>query len=356
VRPPISTYQYLWLPVVACSSAVLIEPSSFLSGCGSRGGLDGGVLFDGRPFFEDTGVNDSAVTFSRSPAVQATLPSCPRTTYVFDAGTPTQGGVDVQIEASCSPGERCEFYDTIPCYDAGVTWNTATFCGCLNGQWSCGTDDFTAAYCAPSYSCPDAPLLQSAASDGGELLPRGPCHNGDDCLVRTREQCQDGSTGITSAHACGCAQSGLATWQCDWAWSTAAGCAGEVADASASRSDAGAYWIHVEGDGNPYDLTDSPVFFNPFACASDATLSGCFASHLAPCLDTAVSPGSRGSYFDRNGDLWTLTSTSIQAASPQGAIGGPIAEGTLEVAAMRPDGTTTQLRLTFHAAYKWVTC
>src|SRR5258708_5825618 len=91
-----------------------------------------------------------------------------------------------------------------PADDAGVAWTSFTVCACdgtgppsatTSVGWLCNTDPWSPHYCTAPASCPADPLPYASASDAGALLPTGPCHDGDDCLVRTREQCIAGTTG-----------------------------------------------------------------------------------------------------------------------------------------------------------------
>ncbi len=116
------------------------------------------------------------------------------------------------------------------------------------------------------------------------------------------------------------------------------------------------YWIRVEGEGAPFELRDAPVFFYPIACDADAHLSGCYRDGLAPCLSANVTPTNTGTYYDRDGDAWQLTSTSIKPAAGQDSVGGERADGVLEVDAVGPEGATLHLVFTFQAKYRTVIC
>jgi len=67
-------------------------------------------------------------------------------------------------------------------------------------------------------------------------------------------------------------------------------------------------------------------------------------------------PKSCSNALRPNGDAWRLISTSIQPAPGNTDIGGPTAEGVVEVVATRPDGATMHLTFTFHAEYQYVLC
>jgi|CZKU01.1.fsa_nt_gi hypothetical protein len=315
----------------------------------------------------DAGVNEPADA-AGSAGTRIDLPagSCPRA-LTFEAGTPPDAGLNVHMAGTCDPHSQCFFPDSIACDDAGVAWTSFTVCACdgtgtpsasTSVGWLCSTDTWSPSYCTAPVSCPADPLPYASTGDAGVVLPAGPCHNGDDCLVRTREQCGDGTAGTTSGYACGCPYAGLGTWSCDLRWSTLTSCGADAAAIDGGvrdGGDAGTGFIHVEGDGAPYDLADSLLFFNPVACDGDATLSGCLAAHTAPCLSTDVTPGNTGTYADRNGDIWTLTSTDIRPAPGQDSIGGPVAEGTLEATAVRGDAVL-HLVFTFQTPFRAVIC
>ena len=292
-----------------------------------------------------------------------TLPAgtCPRL-VTFDAGTEPSAPVDIHLEGPCSRGDTCDFGDTVECVDGGVRWGSTSFCTCDGVAWSCETDRWEMYTCAGPIACPDDPLPYASSTDAGAVLPTGACMNGDQCPVRTREQCDDGTTGTTSAYECDCAPSGRATWQCHPSRSTRTSCAlrdagslpDPVGDAGLS-SDGGSEFIRVEGDGAPYEMFGSVEFFYAPTCGGDAGLSGCLADDTAPCVSTDVTPGNTGMYTDRNGDQWTLTSTDIQPAPGQTGINGPEAEGTLAATAVR-GGAVLHLVFTFRTPYRYVVC
>jgi hypothetical protein len=177
--------------------------------------------------------------------------------------------------------------------------------------------------------------------------------------MRIREQCTDGSTGVTGEYKCDCSQVGaaLGRWQCDLTWATTADCSGIVGDAGSGPSvDAGRYWIMVQGDGVPYFMNDNLMFSNYSYCTVDSSLTGCLAAQTAPCVTTDVTPGNHGIYVDRRGDYWTLTTVSLEPAADSGGIGGASADGTLRASAVREDGATMQLTLTFHTPYQRFVC
>jgi hypothetical protein len=185
----------------------------------------------------------------------------------------------------------------------------------------------------------------------------------DGCEIRTRQQCNDGSTGVTTVYACSCPETdaGVGEWICKSGWATAVGCNGsQIASASDAGTDAGAFWIEVRGDGAPYVMTSGLMFTNYAGCSIDANLKGCFvAASTPPCISIDVTPPDGGRYIDRNGDYWKVTSVSIEPVLEGGAIGGASADGTLVATAVRADGAdagTLTLTFTFHTPYQSYIC
>jgi hypothetical protein len=209
---------------------------------------------------------------------------------------------------------------------------------------------------APTFACPGGPVPFSG--DAAALLPSGRCNANDGCTLRARERCSDGTSGITTAYGCGCPQTdaGFGRWDCTREWATTLGCDGAVAEAGATLPvDAGGYWIEVEGDGAPYTMTNGLKFND--VCGSDVTLSGCLTAGTVPCVTAGVNPGSGGRYTDRQGNYWTITSSSITGTDDGGFIGnGGIANGILIVTAVGEDGGTMQLVLRFHTPYMGFVC
>jgi hypothetical protein len=103
-------------------------------------------------------------------------------------------------------------------------------------------------------------------------------------------------------------------------------------------------------------MTDSLEFFYSPTCGPDPALSGCLAAKTAPCVSVDASAGGSGTYFDRDGDAWSLTSISIQAAPGQTSIGPPIAIGTLDATATSADGRVLHLVFTFQVPFRSVLC
>jgi hypothetical protein len=103
-------------------------------------------------------------------------------------------------------------------------------------------------------------------------------------------------------------------------------------------------------------MTDSLEFFYAPTCGPDPGLSGCLAAQTAPCVSVDASAGGTGTYFDRNGDPWSLTSISIQAAPGQASIGPPIADGTLYATAIAADGRVLHLVFAFQVPFRSVLC
>jgi hypothetical protein len=243
-----------------------------------------------------------------APVVEITVPSCP-TSLPLPAGTDPSAMLDIRISGPC--GRYCAFAPTIACDEAGVSWSTSTVCSCDADAWDCVSYYPMQATCcgASTYQCPDETAPVAFPEDGGDdqVLPHGDCNCGNGCILRTRQHCSDGGSGITTKYACSCTarpgEGGL--WQCTSEWATTGGCggsaaAGDAADGGIAASDAGIFWIHVAGDGPSYDMTDQVVFTN--ACGRGG-LAGCFASQTAPCLTTGVMQEIRG-------HTWTGTATT----------------------------------------------
>jgi hypothetical protein len=274
--------------------------------------------------------------------------------------------VDIQLSGPCT--RFCSLDPTTPCNDAGHTWSTSTLCTCLgwDASWSCVSYyPMTEGYCGtPTYACPSEPLLYSGPDAGVGVLPSGRCTAGvDGCELRTREQCSDGSTGVTKAYSCSCPEvdAGYGEWTCKAEWSTDVGCGvAPLAGAGDAGADGGGFWIEVNGDGDPYVMTSGLVFTNYAACSIDARLDGCFAAgSTPPCISADVTPPDGGRYIDRNGDYWNVTAVAIDSIPEGGLIGGASADGTLVVTAVRADGAdagTLTLTFTFHTAYKSYIC
>jgi hypothetical protein len=321
--------------------------------CNQRQGFASHVALDASTMLDAGG----DVSEEGPPVVEVTLPVCPTSPLVMlPAGTDPTSMVDVRLSGPCT--RLCALDPTIPCNDAGVEWSTSTLCSCLGGAgWSCASDyPLLPGSCgAPPYACPTQPLLYSGADGGAQVLPSGACNSGESCTLRARQQCGDGTTGITSGYACECPQTGagFGRWQCAETWATLVQCDGGVADSgSAVVPDAGGYGIEVRGDGDPYVMTGQLLFsiYAP-SCSQDSTLTGCLAAGTAPCITTDVTPGNHGNYVDRQGNTWTLTSTSFQP----GGVGGSSADGIVVVTAVA-NGATMQLTLTFHTPYEAFVC
>ena len=285
--------------------------------------------------------------------------TCPEEAVRLPAGTqPDDHFRPISGNAVCEGLTGCTYHAFIPCSDEDDTaWRYDTGCACVK-NWFCDTSHWYRDYCTPPpvYTCPQG--LQSYGSGQEyQLLPSGPCTFGASCELTTRESCDDGSTGVTSSHSCSCPGGGLASWTCRKDWSTSASCGVPAGPGEAETVSGGSdYWIRVEGDGAPYELRGSPEYMNPASCGVDPQLTGCYRDGLVPCLSTAVTPTSSGTYIDRNGDAWQLTSTSIIPAAGQDSIGAPRAEGVLEANALGPGGATLHLVFTFQAEYGYFTC
>jgi hypothetical protein len=243
---------------------------------------------------------------------------------------------------------------------------TLPFCGPI-GCWSTSPLDVTAGdapEAAPPapYACREMPLTYGFGEAPPEL-PAGPCTSPMQCFVRTRQTCDDGSIGVTSGYDCRCEfdvyRSKLWSWHCWDEWSTTASCSADggtpLPDAGASVDAGNEYWIRVEGDGPTHELTYGSAFVT--VSCGDTGLSGCYARNTPPCLETRTRLPYVGVYYDRNGDVWTLTPTS--ARSDPWTVSYPsnwTAEGLLEVDAVGPSGAAKHLVFAFRAPVVEVFC
>lgn len=291
-----------------------------------------------------------------APVVEVDLPACPDSNLVTLPANTGPAQIDVHLSGPCM--HLCNLLATTQCDDAGISWTTPAICTCVNGSdWSCVSEGLDPSSCgAPPYACPIEPLRLNG--DAAAPLPTGRCNAKDSCSIRARELCADGSTGVTKEYGCGCPQddAGFGRWSCGMDWSTAIGCDRPFDSVSVANADAGGYWIEVQGDGASYAMTSGLLFESYAACPIDAHLSGCLAAGTVPCISTDVTPGNSGTYTDRQGNYWKVTSISIEPAIDGGAIGGAAADGTLILSAVGEEGGTMRLVLSFHTPYKAYIC
>ena len=201
----------------------------------------------------------------------------------------------------------------------------------------------------PAFICSESPITyRSAGAAPGH--PEGPCQRGPGCVYRTREICDNGTVGVTTAYDCVCYPDDYPStgwsWQCPMYWRTTASCEGD-GGRPLPGAGTGTYWIRVEGDGSPYDLSFLPLFY-PMSDCGGASLGGCYRSATPPCLSTLALPLDTGVYYDRNGDAWNLTVTSAEP-DPRTIWWQPAADGVLQADAAGAGGATMHLTFTYHA-------